>query len=130
MRDEQKNKSQLIEELQDLRRRVEKLEDTISAFERITGVRPALAADRPERRDIHTHIEFIADFDIIEARGVNISKGGICFELEEDLPFEMRFEYEGDLHYYRANLVWLKRLPQGGYRFGLMFIRPEPFTPF
>jgi len=125
MKDENKTKPQLIEELNLMRQRVEELEEKIDTLEMEKEASDKAFENRSDRKDLHTHIEFITDFDIVEARGINISEGGISFELHEDLPFEMRFEYQGIPHHHRANLVWIKRLPSGGFRFGLMFIRPE-----
>ena len=80
-----------------------------------------------ERQPLQTSIEFIGDFDIVVASGVDLSEGGICFELAEGLPFEMRFERDGTAHQKRAQLVWVKRLPKGSYRFGFTFVPSEPF---
>ena len=79
---------------------------------------------RPHREPLDTDIEFIGDFDILEAKGINISEGGIAFEIAGGLPFEMRFKVEGRERDYRAELVWMKRLPGGGYRMGLKFVEP------
>lgn len=78
-------------------------------------------AHRTPRLEISADIEFIGDFDIVRARGVNLSGGGICFEISECLPFEMRFEANGEKHTHRARLVWLKRLEDGACRFGFEF---------
>ncbi len=129
MKDEKKTKAELIEELNTLRQEVAELRSA-------AGLKPypkapeETAARRAERKAIRTHIEFIGDFDIIEAQGVNISEGGICFETDEDLPFEMRFELNGYQHHHRAHLVWVKRLVHGGHQFGLMFVRPLPKETF
>lgn len=125
MQDEKKTKSQLIEELKLLRQRVKSLEEKINSFEIEKDKTDKMFENRLQRQELRTHIEFITDFDIIDAQGINISDGGISFELYEDLPFEMRFEYNGEPHHHRANLVWIKRLPLGGFRFGLMFTQPR-----
>ena len=77
---------------------------------------------RLERLPLDGDIEFIGDFDILQAKGINISEGGIAFEIEGGLPFEMRFQAEDETKTYRAELVWMKRLPHGGYRMGLKFV--------
>ena len=82
----------------------------------------------PVQKDMRTHIEFVAGFDIIEARGLNVSDAGVCFETDEDLSFEMHFQVNGEVCYHRAHLVWLERVPDGGYRFGLMFARPTAYN--
>ncbi len=77
---------------------------------------------RPERLPLEAQIEFIGDFDILKAKGINISEGGIAFEIEGGLPFEMRLAVDEQNKTYRAELVWMKRLPHGGYRMGLKFV--------
>jgi hypothetical protein len=119
MSDKHKTKEQLIEELQALRRRVERLEETP----------PGSAADRtarPVRRELKADIEFIGDFDVVGATGLDVSEGGICFEVRQSLPFEMRFELEGQKQQHRAHLVWARPLPAGGYRLGFRFVPPKP----
>ena len=85
---------------------------------------------RAQRRELDAEIEFIGDFDVVSARGVDISKSGICFEMEEGFPFEMQFRRDGEKHRHRARLVWMKRLEDGSYRFGFEFIPPEPHPAF
>jgi hypothetical protein len=127
MEDDQKTKEQLIQEVDALRRRVNELESQRD------GNSNSMAQEnegRTDRRGIRTSVEFIADFDIVEARGVNISKGGICFATDYDLPFEMRFELDNQIHQHRAHLAWMKRTPDGGYIFGFMFVPSEQREAF
>ena len=70
---------------------------------------------------IETTIQFIGDFGLVKAKGLDISNGGIGFELEEDIPFDMEFEVDGDLHQHRAYTVWMQRLKNGCSRFGFQF---------
>ncbi|QTA91305.1 PilZ domain-containing protein [Desulfonema magnum] len=128
MKDYQKINAQLNEELKAMRQRVAALELKLAEV----GTKPDNTSEkfvkRSLRKEFEADIEFIGDFDIIEAKGINFSEGGICFELSENLPFEMRFEYEGKLRRRRAHLIWVKHLPEGGYRFGLKFIPSEPHS--
>ena len=128
MKDDQKTKHELIEELEAMRQQVEKLESELSMLksENDNTKKPV---SRAPRFPLHATIEFIGDFDIISAKGVNISESGICFESKEDLPFEMQFETKGELQRYRAHLVWARRLDDGGYRFGLKFTDIEESLP-
>jgi hypothetical protein len=80
---------------------------------------------RPARQSLDEPIEFIGDFDVVRATGIDLSVGGICFEVHRPLGFEMRFEADGAIRQERAELVWLRRLPDGGYRLGLRFVTPE-----
>lgn len=130
MKDTNKTKAQLITELTEARRQIAELRSDIETLKSKKKDGSEALQDRSPREEIRTHIEFIADFDVIEAKGVNVSEGGICFELEEDLPFEMRFELNGELYQHRAHLVWVKRSANGGYVFGFMFVRPQPAASF
>ena len=112
----------------------EKLRDENEALKaKIKALEPKAKDDvqsRAPRKELDTEIEFIADFDIVQAKGINISDSGICFELNQDLPFEMQFKSGEEVHRFRAHLIWVKRLPQGGYRLGLQFVPPVPFPQF
>ena len=79
-------------------------------------------ARRSERLPVQTEVEFITDFDIVQAESIDLSDNGICFETRGPLPFEMCLEWEGEKRRYRAHLVWMKQLPEGGARLGLQFI--------
>jgi hypothetical protein len=132
MSDAKKTKEQLIKELQTLRRKLSKLESKpvpgkVKKNPAAKGVKPN---QRTLRNAISADIEFIGDFDVIKARGVNISEGGICLKLSDNLPFEFQFYRDNTLHQYRAQLVWLKKLPTGEYHFGFKFIDDEPLPSF
>ena len=114
MQDSKKTKDQLIEELAELRTRLDSL----------TGTAPDEQADsqhRLDRKEIKTSIQFIGDFGLVEARGLDVSDSGIGFEIEEDIPFDMEFEIDGELHQHRARMVWMQRLNNGRSRFGFQF---------
>ena len=124
MSDEQKTKEQLVAELKTLRGQIATLESEIVGL-RQKGGNSAGFQERAPRVELDADIEFMGDFDIVQARGINISEGGICFAVKEDLPFEMRFELEGKLETRRAHFVWAKRLPTGGYHLGFKFVAPS-----
>ena len=130
MKDEEKTSARLIDELKCMRQKVKELESRLMTKEKKDELYEYHMANRSERKNLLTHIEFITEFDIVEARGVNISEGGISFETYEDLPFAMRFDMDGIRHEHRANLVWVKRIPGGGFRFGLKFIAPDEESKF
>ncbi len=119
-----KTKQQLQDEIQSLRRRIDELENQLDACMNI-----ALQERRP-RYPLQAKIEFVGDFDIVNARGVNISDGGICLRLADDLPFEMQFEHDGRTVRRRAHLVWLKRHDSDGYHSGFKFVDDESFPEF
>ena len=80
-----------------------------------------ILSPRSTRNEIETTIQFIGDFGLVKAKGLDLSNGGIGFELEEDIPFDMEFEVDGDLHQHRAYTVWMQRLKNGCSRFGFQF---------
>jgi hypothetical protein len=125
--DEQKTKAQMIEELNHLRKELDLLKAKVIRSESADSLNPL---PRSPRIELNSDIEFIADFDIVRAKGINISESGICFQIGHDLPFELQFKLVDDLHRYRAKLIWVKRCHEGGYRIGLQFIPPEPFPQF
>jgi hypothetical protein len=84
------------------------------------------SAPRPRRDELHTNVEFIADFDLIQAQGIDLSEGGVSFGTSEGLPFEMRFELDGQVHQQRARLIWMKQQEDGTFQYGLKFIPSLP----
>ncbi|MDM8525232.1 PilZ domain-containing protein [Desulfococcaceae bacterium HSG8] len=123
MKNDQKTNAQLAEEVEVLRRRLAELESKISESESQKGE----LTSRSPRQELPADIEFIADFDITEAKGVDLSESGVCFEISDHLPFEMQFRHEGHFNRRRAHLIWVKQTPEGRYRFGLKFVSPEPY---
>ena len=129
MKKHQKSKVQYIEELEAMRRQVTLLEAKVAQMEDDEDSSQKHFVRSP-RQELCAEIEFIGDFDIVQAKGINLSDGGVSFESDGDLPFEMRFELEGETHSYRAHLIWVKRLPQEGYQFGLKFVPPKTYPEF
>ena len=79
-------------------------------------------AQRSERSSLEAQIEFMGDFDIVEASGVDVSAGGICFEVSETLCFDMKVTTSHGEQVHRAHLVWITRLKDRGYRLGFKFV--------
>ncbi len=127
--DKDKNRNALLRENERLHQRIKALEERVRSMETAREHQDDDRMFRPPRRPMKANIEFIADFDVIEARGIDLSEGGVSFEVDEDLPFEMQFELNGRYYKNRAHLVWMKRLTSGGYRFGLMFSKHPGSTP-
>lgn len=123
--------AELRAEVNRLRGYVAELEDRLR---RLAGegssAEEVSAANRQPRMPLDARIEFIGDFDVARARGIDLSDGGVCFEVEDDLPFEMRFKIDGKEQMRRARGVWMRRKPEGGYLLGLQFIDPEPGESF
>ncbi len=127
MDDHRKSKEQLIEELQQLRSQINQAEGKKPLLEAVDKKSSNKWIIRQTRDTLNADVEFIGDFDIMDAKGVNISEGGISFEMRTELPFEMQFEREGTMERHRAHLMWVRRLPKGGFRFGLKFVADEPY---
>jgi len=123
----QKSKEELEAEVVALRRKVVELEARLATFNSPANGCPV---ERSSRLPLEADVEFMGDFDVLRATGVNISEGGICFEVRDELPFEMRFDLHGVTHLKRAHCVWLRRLPSGGYHLGLRFVPPKPGPEF
>jgi len=115
LKDSEKTKIQLIQEIKNLRQRLATHESGHAAERDFSDRR------RPRQR-LETKIEFIGDFDLVQARSVDLSREGICFEVDEFLIFEMAFEVDGERRRHRAQLIWMDRHSRGrGYRMGFKF---------
>jgi TolA-binding protein len=121
-----KTKQELEDELKKLQRRIEKLQKTIAEAQTKTK---NLQARQP-RKEIKADIEFIGDFDLIRAKAVNISASGICFKTSANLPFEMRYQHNGQTISRRAHLIWLRHEKKNGYNFGLKFVNKKKYPQF
>ena len=117
MRDTDMTKEQLISELTELRQQVETWRT--EAPQRVGG---SGEAQRSERLAVEAQIEFIRDFDIVEATGVDLSEGGICFDVSDTLCFDMKVTTPDEEEIHRGNLAWMRRLKDGRYRFGFEFV--------
>ncbi len=130
MRKEDNTEATLIAELAETRKEADRLRAKVAQLESRLSENTRPPHPRPPRREIQAVIEFIADFDLVEARGVDLSEGGICFETDRDLPFEMQFDLAGGRYQKRAHLVWVRRIGGSRYRLGLQFVEPEPAPEF
>ena len=128
MKDDHKTKEELIDELELHRQRLAELERKIDKLEALEEKSTVTSTARHPRVKLNAPIEFIGHFDTVQAKGINFSEGGICFELNEALPFDLCFVHEGATQKRCAHLIWMKRFPDGGYRFGLQFVQAEENT--
>lgn len=128
MVDCKQDNNRLAEELCSLKSYVVKLEDKLKSLTE----RPEVETKGREfpRIPLDARISFIGEFDIVEAMGVNLSAGGICIEMKDDMYYEMKFENEGSEISRRARLVWSRRLEKGGCRLGLEFVEDMPQDEF
>ena len=122
MTDKQKTKDELIEELEDMRQRIQMLENKIPEllYQFLRG--PQIGKARPPRVGFNANIDVKGDFDTLEAQGINLSHGGICFECSQPLAFDMHFAFEDKPHDGKAELVWSRHMEKDKYRFGFRFV--------
>ena len=119
-----KSREELTQELQALRQELAGLRRQARATPgRQTD--PVAEAPRAPRGAVHMPIAFAGDFSLVKAQGVDLSEGGVCFEVQDDLLFEMEFELEGEVHRHKARVVWMKRLEDGRSRWGFQFVESD-----
>jgi hypothetical protein len=117
-----KSRAQLQQELEALRQQLTSLAaGLVAGGETGDDLHKPLAA-REERQPLQADIEFIGDFDIVQARGVDVSSRGICFEVDAPLAFEMKVNMSGSAREYRAQLVWMRQLDGERCRLGFRFV--------
>ena len=126
MDDQIKTKPQLIAELEAMRRQLKKQKAKVKDAEAQQKTFPQKSTSRPPRLKIQSNIQFIGDFDVLSAQGIDLSQGGISFVVADPLPFEMEFKYAGKDRRRRGHLMWVKQLPEGGFSFGLKFVYSTP----
>ena len=120
MNEHEKSQSVLEQELEAAKMLVHDLQAKLSQYDKKGPIR-----QRSPREDLKSPVEFIGDFDIVHAEGINISEDGISFFLKKPLPVEMHYLQNGMQEHRRAHLVWMKHEPDEGYRFGLKFVESE-----
>lgn len=126
MKESKKTKQELLREIALLKRKL----TAATKIKKSGEVISQKPVRRSPRRPINVDIEFIGDFDIVKAHGVNISSGGICLKLDKNMPFEMKLYQGNKQKTYRAELVWLKQLKSGEYHIGFKFIDDTPLPEF
>lgn len=85
---------------------------------------------REPRKPLEATIEFIGEFDIVEARGVDISANGLCFEVAEPLTFDMRITHGGEPREMRGRLMWVRAIDDGPYRCGFEVVPVDTLEDF
>lgn len=115
------------QEIEDLKKKIVDLENKLTA---LSETNKKIFINRLPRVEMCADIEAIGDFDILKAKGIEISEGGISFEMEEDLPFELQFFLKDQLFKQRVHLVWLEKKQEGGYRCGFRFVEKDKKTEF
>ncbi len=113
----------LLEEMERLRERVAELQ------ERLDGD-PGETQRRAIRRPFAVQLRFIMDFDIATGQALDLSDTGMAINVEEPMPFALRYEDQGELVTKYANLVYAASEPGGGHRLGFEFAEPDPTQRF
>jgi len=119
--------NKMRQEIAGLKKNILELEKKLTA---ISEENKKIFINRLPRVEMNADIEAIGDFDILKAKGIEISEGGISFEMEESLPFELQFYLKNELFKQRVHLVWLEKKEKGGYRCGFRFVEPNHKTDF
>lgn len=130
MSDSRITKSALLAELKKLQNKIALLETQKRASAHNSKTESVKKKSRETRRPFKVDIEFIGDFDLIKAKAVNVSGGGISLKTSGNLPFEMRYKIDGKTIRRRAHLVWVKHTENAGYNFGLKFVKEKTFPSF
>jgi hypothetical protein len=130
MSDTRKTKRELIAELNDLRKRIAKLDISHRHSAEKKTAPSETSGNRGNRVPLKANIEFIGAFDLIKAKAVNVSESGISFKTASDLPFEMRYKQNGETVSRTAHLIWVQHTDKGGYYFGLKFINEKALPQF
>ena len=130
MSDSRITKSALLAELKKLQDKIALLETQKKGTANNRKTASVEKKSRATRKPFKVDIEFIGDFDLIKAKAVNVSEGGISLKTSGNLPFEMRYKLDGKTIRRRAHLVWVKHTENGGYNFGLKFIKEKKFPSF
>ena len=114
-------RDELISEVVALRRRA-------ASSPREAGGREEAAERRAaaQREACDYEIEFIGDFEVLQAKAVDISQSGIGFTINQPLVFEMRLKKPSGPEQYRADLMWVRGDGRGGSRLGLQFTDHAP----
>lgn len=115
----EKSREELLEEIKRLQAYVAELEGELHGGEKEKSQR------RAPRNELPTDIQLFSDRNLLKARGVNLSEGGVCFEIEEEIPYYMSFRHEGEVQQHRAQMIWMRRLSNGTSRFGFEFVPIE-----
>ena len=123
-------KSEILAELIDLRKSIETLKIPHKHVEAKKKAPSKTIKPRENRKTIKADIEFIGGFDLIKAKAINVSEGGISLKISDNLPFEMRYKLKGKTVSRIAHLVWLKDTEKGGYSFGFKFVHGETLPSF
>ncbi len=74
-----------------------------------------------KRQKIDTQVNFFIDANITEAKTVDVSGSGVCFETNEPISMHVRMEFSGTVFEHVADLVWCQRNENGGMTYGLQF---------
>ena len=112
------------DEVDRLRSRVAELERELACSRGAEGKALRLGP-REEREALASSVEIIGDFRALQAQGVDVSKGGICLEVGQPIPFDIKLSTDGGEQVYRGNMAWMKSLEDGSYRLGFRFVPPD-----
>ena len=126
MQDIPQLRDDLLLEIEYLRGRLAKLETDLTEFDENASTGWNELNPRQKRKPFEGAFSFSGDFDEVEARGVDLSDGGVCFEIGGDLPFSVQVRCGDRVVERSGSLAWAQRMGNGKCRFGFEFTDLAP----
>ena len=125
MQDYPQAKEDLLLEMDYLRKRLQTLEEDLERIDADADEAWELLNPREERKPFDGVISFSGDFENVLAHGVDVSKGGVCFEVQRDVCFLLRMKTDEHDVQRRAALAWSQRMGDGRTRLGFEFVQDD-----
>ncbi len=122
MQNIQKAKEHVLQQMDDLRKRLGQLEADLELLNEDADQGWDLLNPREKRPDYDGDLTLGGDFAEVEAHGVDLSEGGVCFEVQEDLTFVLFLKVDDEDVERRASLAWSRRMADGRTRLGFKFV--------
>jgi hypothetical protein len=119
-------KEDVLLEMDYLRKRLRGLEEDLERLDADADEGWELLNPREERAPYDGVISFTGEVENVLAHGVDLSEGGVCFEVQQDLDFTLRMMLGDDDTRRKAKLAWAQRMGDGRTRFGFEFTDEEP----
>ncbi|MEM7516332.1 MAG: PilZ domain-containing protein [Planctomycetota bacterium] len=122
----QSTRDQLMGELEALRQRLAMLEIEMTDGETDLGIVLNPSNRREERLPWEGAVDAESHSTQIEARGVNLSENGLCFESDQQFRLTVRFMIGGELQERSARLAWSRTTKGGRTQLGVEFSDDPP----
>lgn len=113
-------------ELEALRQRLAMLEIEMTDGEADLGIVLNPSNRREERLPWEGAVDAESHSTRIEARGVNLSENGLCFESDQQFRLTVRFAIGGTIQERSARLAWSRTTKEGRTQLGVEFSDDPP----